>query len=124
MQRYYPASHDQTGGVSGRGGRSAGSERIIGIMASVVRDEFGIAHVRGESADDMWFGMGYACAQDRLFQLDYDRRRACGRWAEIAGAGAVGGDVLARRLGLTAAAQRDVAVMSAPVRAAFEAYAD
>ena len=53
--------------------------------------------------------MGYACAQDRLFQLDYDRRRACGRWAEIAGPGAVGGDVLARRLGLAAAAQRDVA---------------
>ena len=32
--------------------------------------------------------MGYACAEDRLFQLDYDRRRACGRWAEIAGVGA------------------------------------
>ena len=76
-----------------------------------------------ETAADAWAGMGYACAQDRLFQLDYDRRRACGRWAEIAGAGAVGGDVLARRLGLAAAAQRDVAVMSATARTAFEAYA-
>ena len=79
--------------------------------------------MRGETAADAWAGMGYACAQDRLFQLDYDRRRACGRWAEIAGVGAVGGDVLARRLGLAAAAQRDVAVMSATARAAFEAYA-
>jgi penicillin amidase len=67
--------------------------------------------------------MGYACAEDRLFQLDYDRRRACGRWAEIAGPGAVGGDALARRLGLAAAAQRDVAAMSATTRGAFEAYA-
>jgi penicillin amidase len=90
----------------------------------ITRDGHGIPHVRAETAADAWGGMGYACAQDRLFQLDYDRRRACGRWAEIAGVGAVGGDVLARRLGLAAAAQRDVAVMSAPVRAAFEAYAD
>jgi len=48
---------------------------------------------------------------------------ACGRWAEIAGSPALGGDVLARRLGLAAAAQLDVAVMSPPVRACFEAYA-
>jgi len=90
----------------------------------ITRDGHGIPHVQGETAADAWAGMGYACAEDRLFQLDYDRRRACGRWAEIAGVGAVGSDVLARRLGLAAAAQRDVAVMSAPVRAAFEAYAD
>jgi penicillin amidase len=68
--------------------------------------------------------MGYACAQDRLFQMDYDRRRACGRWAEIAGPPALGADMLARRLGLAAAAQLDVAVMSPQVRAMFEAYAD
>ncbi len=80
--------------------------------------------MRGETAADAWAGMGYACAQDRLFQLDYDRRRACGRWAEIAGSAALGADVLARRLGLAAAAQRAVAVMSPPVRAAFESYAD
>src|ERR1700679_3300171 len=91
---------------------------------SITRDPHGVPHVLGETAADAWAGMGYACAEDRLFQLDYDRRRACGRWAEIAGVGAIGSDVLARRLGLAAAAQRDVAVMSAPVRAAFDAYAD
>jgi penicillin G amidase len=89
----------------------------------ITRDGHGVPHVRGETPADAWAGMGYACAQDRLFQLDYDRRRACGRWAEIAGAGAVGGDVLARRLGLAAAARRDVAAMSGPARTAFEAYA-
>jgi len=90
---------------------------------SITRDGHGVPQVRAETAADAWAGMGYACAQDRLFQLDYDRRRACGRWAEIAGAGAVGGDALARRLGLGPAARRDVAAMSAPVHAAFEAYA-
>jgi penicillin G amidase len=105
--------------------RRQGPFGIIGFMDfQITRDGHGVPHVRGETPADAWAGMGYACAQDRLFQLDYDRRRACGRWAEIAGAGAVGGDVLARRLELAAAAQRDVAVMSGTARAAFEAYAD
>jgi penicillin amidase len=90
----------------------------------VMRDGYGVPHVRGETEAAAWFGMGYACAQDRMFQMDYDRRRACGRWAEIAGAGAVAGDVLARRLRLAAAAEADVAAMSPRLRAAFEAYAD
>jgi penicillin amidase len=94
------------------------------MVFKITRDGHGVPHVRGETAADAWAGMGYACAQDRLFQLDYDRRRACGRWAEIAGVRAVGGDALSRRLGLAQAARRDVAVMSGPTRAAFEAYAD
>jgi penicillin amidase len=89
----------------------------------IVRDDYGIPHVRAETAADAWLGMGYACAQDRMFQMDYDRRRASGRWAEIAGGAAVGEDILARRMGLAAAARRDVDAMSAPLRSAFEAYA-
>jgi penicillin G amidase len=90
----------------------------------ITRDGYGVPHVRAETASDVWSGMGYACAWDRLFQLDYDRRRARGQWAEIAGVAAVGADVLARRLGLATAARRDVEAMSPPLRAAFEAYAD
>ncbi|HEX3515637.1 MAG TPA: penicillin acylase family protein, partial [Trebonia sp.] len=89
----------------------------------ITRDRYGVPHVRAETHTDAWAGMGYACAQDRLFQMDYDRRRACGRWAEIAGSAVLGADVLARRLGLAAAAQLDLAVMSPQVRAMFEAYA-
>ena len=89
----------------------------------IARDVYGIPHVTAETAADAWLGMGYACARDRMFQMDYDRRRAGGRWAEIAGPAAVAGDILARRLGLAAAAKRDVAAMSPPVRSAFEAYA-
>ena len=90
---------------------------------TITRDGYGVPHVRGETRLAAWFGMGYSCARDRMFQMDYDRRRARGRWAEIAGRSAVGADVLARRLRLAAAAERDVAAMSAPLRAAFEAYA-
>jgi len=91
---------------------------------TIVRDEFGVPRVRGETAAAAWHGMGYACARDRMFQMDYDRRRACGRWAEIAGPSAVSADIMARRLRLAAAAERDFAVMSPELRLALEAYAD
>jgi penicillin G amidase len=90
---------------------------------SIERDDYGVPRVQAGTAGDAWHGMGYACAQDRMFQLDYDRRRACGRWAEIAGQPAIAGDVMSRRLGLAAAAERDVSLMSPALRSAFEAYA-
>jgi penicillin G amidase len=114
------------------GGAGLGYSRAVTDFADVagvrdevliVRDGYGIPHIRAGSAADAWFAMGFACAQDRLFQMEYDRRRAAGRWAEVAGPAAVPGDVLSRRMSLTQAAQADVAVMSAPVRAMFDAYA-
>lgn len=89
----------------------------------ILRDPYGIAHIRARSSSDAFFAMGFACAEDRLFQMDHDRRRATGRVAEIAGRSAVEADVLARRLGLATAAKNDVAAMSPSTLEAFEAYA-
>ena len=102
-----------------------GSLQVPGPHAplSVLRDAFGVPHVRAQSEHDAWFGQGFAGAQDRLWQMEYDRRRATGRWAEAAGAAAVGGDRLSRRLQLSRAAQADLGAMSDATRAMFEAYA-
>lgn len=91
---------------------------------SIDRDGFGIPHIRAASERDVWFGMGFAAAQDRLWQMEYDRRRAVGRWAEVAGRAALPADRLARRMRITEAAQRDVAAMSDETQAMFTAYAD
>ncbi|MGH3169957.1 MAG: penicillin acylase family protein, partial [Trebonia sp.] len=77
-----------------------------------------------ETSTQSRFSKGKETAQDRLFQLDYDRRRACGRWAEIAGPSALKGDILARRLQLARAAKADISEMSDETREAFEAYAN
>ena len=90
---------------------------------SIVRDSFGVAHIRAANDHDAWFGQGFASAQDRLWQMEYDRRRATGRWAEAAGPVAVAGDRLSRRLQLARSARADVAVMSPETRAMFESYA-
>src|SRR5262245_52481856 len=51
----------------------------------IERDRWGIPHIYAESDADLFFGLGYAMAQDRLFQLDYLRRKGLGRLAEILG---------------------------------------
>lgn len=91
---------------------------------TIRRDAYGVAHIDAATEHDAWFGQGFASAQDRLWQMEYDRRRATGRWSEAAGAAGVAADRLARKLGLATAAKADFAVMNAEVQAMFEAYAE
>jgi penicillin G amidase len=101
------------------------SDVVTGLSGpiEISRDAYGVPHVTATDADDAWLGMGLVCAQDRMFQIDYDRRRATGRWAEVAGRDGVRSDILARRLGLAEAAQADLAVMAPPLQSAMAAYA-
>jgi penicillin G amidase len=105
---------------------TAGSVRVAGLAGEVeiFRDDLGIPHVRAGSARDAFFGQGFAHAQDRLWQMDYDRRRAAGRWAEWAGKAWVDQDVFMRRLGLPQTAEADYAAFDDETRAMFDAYAE
>ena len=76
-------------GGSGAGPAQAGT-------ATIIRDEYGVPHVYGNNLKATWYGVGYAMAQDRLWQADILRRTALGTQAEIFGASAVPGDVTAR----------------------------
>ena len=89
----------------------------------IARDEYGIPSIEAESEPLAWFGLGWAAARDRLWQLEYDRRRAAGRWAEVVGRGALPGDRLARRLRLVEAVEADLAAMDPGTAATFENYA-
>ncbi len=103
-----------------------GERAVAGLGGPVVirRDGYGIPHVEGGSEHDAWFGMGYASAQDRLWQLEWYRRRGTGRWAEVVGSSGVEADQLFRQFRLHDASTADVAAMSTETRAMFEAYAD
>jgi penicillin amidase len=98
---------------------------VAGITASIeiYRDPQGIPHVRAASAQDAFFGQGWVHAQDRLFQMEYDRRRAYGRWAEWVGPAGLDGDRLLRRFRLEASARLDWEHASADARAMLEAFA-
>ena len=64
---------------------------------TISRDDYGVPTITGETDDDGWFGVGYAIAQDRLFQLDLFRRATSGRLSEIVGPGYLDDDLIARR---------------------------
>jgi penicillin amidase len=96
----------------------------LGAPVTVLRDGWGIPHIRAEGgATDAFLVQGFVHAQDRLFQMELNRRRALGRAAEWLGPAAAEGDVLARRLGVEAASRRDCAALGDEARAMVEAYA-
>jgi penicillin amidase len=102
----------------------ASPQRLPGLTGpvDVWRDPDGVPHARAGSLHDAFFAQGFVHAQDRLWHMEYDRRRAAGRWAELAGAAAVAQDVLARRLGLERSARADYDGAGPEARAMLDAY--
>jgi penicillin amidase len=90
---------------------------------TIVRDRWGVAHVYADTEEGVFFGAGYATAQDRLFQMELSRRYVQGRLAEILGARWLESDKLMRTLGLYRHAQAVVPHLSPDTRRALEAYA-
>ncbi|MFK7753716.1 MAG: penicillin acylase family protein [Sedimentitalea sp.] len=88
----------------------------------IVRDNANVPHIFGAVDRDVFFGLGYAHAQDRLWQMTIMRRTVQGRLSEVFGARTVSIDRLMRRLDLYRLAVRSVEAQDAPTRAALEAY--
>ncbi len=102
----------------------AGTLHVPGLRApaTVHRDEWGIPHIRAATGPDAHFALGFVHAQDRLFQMELNRRRALGRAAEWLGAEAADSDALCRRLGVAAASRRDHAALGPDARDMLERY--
>ncbi|HLJ59207.1 MAG TPA: penicillin acylase family protein [bacterium] len=92
-------------------------------QAEIWRDPDGIPHLTAASVEDVFFAQGFVHAQDRLWHMEFDRRRAHGRWAEYAGAAFVPQDLFFRRLRLGASARSDYDALNAESRAVLDAYA-
>jgi penicillin G amidase len=89
----------------------------------ILRDRWGVPHVFADSDDDAYFALGWATAQDRLFQLELNRRLATGRLAEIFGARALKADRLFRTMDFAGPARRMLARARPEARGAADAYA-
>lgn len=102
-----------------------GELRLQGLSAPVLllRDGLGVPHLRAATPRDAFLAQGFAHAQDRLFQMELNRRHALGRGAEWLGPQAFEADALARRLGVEAASRRDAIALGAEARDMVEAYA-
>ena len=56
-----------------------------GSKVTIYRDDFGVPHIVGNTEVGMFYGQGFAVAQDRLYQMEINRRVAEGKVSEIAG---------------------------------------
>jgi penicillin amidase len=67
---------------------------------NIFYDNFGVPHIFAQNAEDAYFALGYAQAQDRLFQMEMLRRAASGRLSEVLGPDLLKVDKLFRTLGI------------------------
>ena len=95
-----------------------------GERATIRRDFRGVPTVQAANDPDLFFGSGYATAQDRLFQLDYLRRKARGRLAEILGPEAIDSDILYRTIGLSRLAEVEWDTLRDEIQSLLRAYCD
>ncbi|SOC11761.1 penicillin acylase family protein [Rhodobacter maris] len=101
------------------------SYSLPGLSAPVeiVRTTENVPHIFGATDTDVFFALGLAHAQDRLWQMMMLRRTVQGRLSEIFGARTLKTDELMRRLDLYGAAVASVPAQDPATTAALDAYA-
>lgn len=118
------------GGVGGyvwlRGAlpQTSGTVQVSGISApiTITRDADAVPHIVAQSEADALFGLGYVHAQDRLWQMEFQRRVGFGRLSEVLGKTTLETDRFLRTLGTGRAAESAWQNMGASDRALIEAY--
>lgn len=91
---------------------------------TITRDANGVPDIGAQDPLDAYFGLGFVHAQDRLWQMQMNKRVAAGRLAEALGEKALDTDRFLRTLGVRRNAEAILANSPAEVRAALQAYAD
>jgi penicillin amidase len=89
----------------------------------ILRDEHAIPHIIAENFPDAAFGLGYAHAQDRLWQMEMSRRFVQGRLSEMFGETTFRTDVQMRTLGVYAAASDSVVHLTPEAQTILGSYA-
>jgi len=95
----------------------------IGQQVEIIRDPYGVPHIYGESDQDVFFGLGVAHAQDRLWQMEFSRHLAKGRLSEILGASTIPFDRFFRSLTLDEAVESSFQKLSPNTKSLLRAYA-
>ncbi|MDN5786993.1 penicillin acylase family protein [Pseudorhodobacter sp.] len=101
------------------------SYSVPGISGEVeiVRNNANVPHIFGPTDADVYFALGFAHAQDRLWQMTMLRRTAQGRLSEVFGERTLKIDELLRRYDLYPLAVQSLAAQDAETRTALDAYA-
>ncbi|HSV30129.1 MAG TPA: penicillin acylase family protein, partial [Candidatus Omnitrophota bacterium] len=96
----------------------------LNMTATVARDHYGVPRITARSVRDAYFAMGWVHSQDRLWQMELQRRVGAGRLAEIVGDKGLPNDRFMRTLGLYRLAEAGFDKLDKPTRDALTAYAE
>ncbi len=99
---------------------------MTGLAAPVHvrRDASDVTHIEARTPLDAWRALGFVHAQERAWQMEFNRRLMRGELSEILGNATVDTDRLMRTLGIMRAAERQLARLPAATRSALQAYAE
>ena len=88
----------------------SGEMRLSGLndRVEIFRDRWGVPHIYAQGRQDALFAQGFVHAQDRLWQMELQRRAATGRLSEIFGHRTLNIDRVFRRLGFHRSSQREI----------------
>ncbi|MFC7203889.1 penicillin acylase family protein [Haloferax namakaokahaiae] len=104
---------------------TAGAEEVQSPYgeATVWYDDDGVPHVEADSEEALYYAVGYVQAQDRLFQMDLQRRLISGRLSAVVGNSTIESDRFYRSLDFESAAEASwQSVQGTEVGAPIEAY--
>ena len=101
-----------------------GDRFLPGIAApvEVIRGEHGVPHIVAETEEDALFALGFVHAQDRMWQMEMNRRIGAGRLAEVLGSAALDTDRLLRVLGLQHRAKASLEYLRPASKRRLDAY--
>ena len=88
----------------------------------IVRDKFAIPHIYAHSERDAAFAMGFVHAQDRLWQMELQRRIGAGRLSEIFGERGLATDRFLRTLGIYDISEQNLKHLSGSAQDLYESY--
>lgn len=90
----------------------------------VVRDRSGIPHITAKTTHDALFTLGFVHAQDRLWQMEMNRRTGAGRLSEIMGDATLSTDKFLRTVGFYQSAKNAYERFDKDTQESLQAYSD
>ena len=96
----------------------------INEKIEIIRDSSNVPHIFSRNTNDVFFGLGYAHAQDRFWQLNILRRSAQGRLSELFGHKTLKLDELTRRLDIYNLARQSLKHQSQQTKSILKAYSN
>ncbi|MFK8017578.1 MAG: penicillin acylase family protein [Gammaproteobacteria bacterium] len=96
----------------------------FGAPVIVTRDLRGVPSIDASSDRDAYMALGFVHAQDRMWQMELQRRTAQGRLSEVLGRDNIPSDIIFRTLDLYGSAQRALPTLGEEALVSLEAYAE